>query len=43
MQTVVKVLTGQLKGINDVREYEENEELVKTERHDSGHRCSGEG
>lgn len=45
LQMVVKVLTGQLKGINDVREYEENEvqESVKAKRHDSGHQCSEEG
>lgn len=35
---VVKVLSGQMKGINDVREYEENEvqESLKAERQNSG-------
>lgn len=45
VQMVLKVLTGQLQGINDVREYEDKEvqESVKAEGHDSGNQCSGEG
>lgn len=45
VQMVLKVLTGQLQGINDVREYEENEaqESVKAEMHDSGHQRSRDG
>lgn len=45
VQMVVKVLTGQMKGINDVREYEEDEvqESIKAEKHDSGHQRSGDG
>lgn len=45
LQMVVRVLTGQMTGINDVREYEETEtqESVKAERHDSGNQHSGEG
>ncbi|KAK3533379.1 hypothetical protein QTP70_019324, partial [Hemibagrus guttatus] len=44
VQMVVKVLSGQMKGINDVREYEENEfqESLKAESHNSGHQHSGE-
>ncbi|XP_027014499.1 ceramide synthase 1 [Tachysurus fulvidraco] len=45
VQMVVKVLTGQMKGINDVREYEENEfqKSLKAKSHSSGHQGSGEG
>ncbi|TSK53784.1 Ceramide synthase 1 [Bagarius yarrelli] len=42
---VVRVLTGQMKGINDVREYEENEfqEPLEAESHNSGHLHSEKG
>ncbi|KAI5609828.1 ceramide synthase 1 [Silurus asotus] len=45
VQMVMKVLTGQMTGINDVREYEENEvqESVEDEKHESGNGRSAEG
>ncbi|KAF7703127.1 hypothetical protein HF521_022134 [Silurus meridionalis] len=45
VQMVMKVLTGQMTGINDVREYEENEvqESAEDEKHESGNGRAAEG
>ncbi|XP_017558087.1 ceramide synthase 1 [Pygocentrus nattereri] len=40
---VVKVITGQMKEVTDVREYEEDDKLHKAKRDDNGHQGSGEG